>query len=230
MRIYYAMEAEGRRCHVRTALGVDARAWNRLHRRVRDWRRELESRCAIPADGPLRPGELLTAAATPRAVLHLRLPPSADAPAGGGGGCRGAARNRGRCRRDWRRGNHQRLPRQGRRARLPTGQPGPALQPDQRHRLPGGRPRPGHLRTGTRGVGRPHPPQAEELQPGAHPLQCLPGRMEHPQPPHRAGHRRPRLPRPRRRRFAPGGRSRRPTPFCGRRSRPLTTTRQRAPV
>ena len=65
MRIYYAMEAEGRRCHVRTALGVDARAWNRLHRRVRDWRRELESRCAIPADGPLRPGELLTAAPHP---------------------------------------------------------------------------------------------------------------------------------------------------------------------
>ena len=62
MRIYYAMEAEGRRCHVRTALGVDARAWNLLHRRVYDWRRELESRCAIPAEGGLRPGDLVAAA------------------------------------------------------------------------------------------------------------------------------------------------------------------------
>ncbi len=26
MRIYYVMEAQGRRCHVRTALGVDDRA------------------------------------------------------------------------------------------------------------------------------------------------------------------------------------------------------------
>ena len=34
MRIYYVMEAQGRRCHVLSALGVDARAWNRLHRRV----------------------------------------------------------------------------------------------------------------------------------------------------------------------------------------------------
>ena len=65
MRIYYAMEAEGRRCHVRTALGADARAWNRLHRRVHDWRKELERRWAIPAGGPLRPRELLAAAPHP---------------------------------------------------------------------------------------------------------------------------------------------------------------------
>ena len=56
MRIYYVMEAEGRRCHVRTALGVDARAWNRLDRRLREWRRQLEQRYAVPADADLRPG------------------------------------------------------------------------------------------------------------------------------------------------------------------------------
>ena len=38
MRIYYAMEAEGHRHHVRSALGVDDRAWNRLNRRVHEWR------------------------------------------------------------------------------------------------------------------------------------------------------------------------------------------------
>ena len=64
MRIYYVMEAQGRRCHVRTALGVDTRAWNRLHRRVRDWHRQLEQRNGIPADTCLRPNDLL-ANATP---------------------------------------------------------------------------------------------------------------------------------------------------------------------
>ena len=59
MRIYYVMEAQGRRCHVLTALGVDARAWNRLHRRLRDWRRQLEQRYGIPADAELRPSDLL---------------------------------------------------------------------------------------------------------------------------------------------------------------------------
>ena len=63
MRIYYVMEARGRRCHVLSALGVDARAWNRLHRRVREWRRHLEKRCGIPANGGLRPGELVNGAA-----------------------------------------------------------------------------------------------------------------------------------------------------------------------
>ena len=65
MRIYYVMEAQGRRCHVRTALGVDARVWNRLHRLVREWRRQLEQRHGIPANADLRPGDLLTAAMTP---------------------------------------------------------------------------------------------------------------------------------------------------------------------
>ena len=61
MRIYYAMEAEGLRYHVRSALGVDAGAWNRLNRRINEWRRGLESRYGIPADLGLRPGELVPA-------------------------------------------------------------------------------------------------------------------------------------------------------------------------
>lgn len=63
MRICYVMETRGRRCHVLSALGVDARAWNRLHRRVREWRRHLEQRHGIPADGGLRPGGLADGAA-----------------------------------------------------------------------------------------------------------------------------------------------------------------------
>ena len=59
MRIYYVMEAQGRRCHVRTALGVDSQAWNWLHRRVREWRRHLEQRCGIPADACLSASDLL---------------------------------------------------------------------------------------------------------------------------------------------------------------------------
>ena len=60
MRIYYVMEAQGSRCYVLSALGVDARSWNRLHRRVREWRLRLEQSCGIPADGGLRPNDLLT--------------------------------------------------------------------------------------------------------------------------------------------------------------------------
>ena len=63
MRIYYVMETRGRRCHVLSALGVDARAWNRLDRRVREWRRQLEQRCGIPANGGLRPGKMADGAA-----------------------------------------------------------------------------------------------------------------------------------------------------------------------
>ena len=65
MRLYYCMEAEGRRHHVRTALGVDARACNRLHRRVREWRRQLEQRCGISADGGLRLEELASGSRQP---------------------------------------------------------------------------------------------------------------------------------------------------------------------
>ena len=61
MKIYYAMEAEGLRSHVRSALGVDAQAWNRFSRRVHDWRHSLEHRYGIPADLGLRPDELAAA-------------------------------------------------------------------------------------------------------------------------------------------------------------------------
>ena len=64
MRLYYCVETLGRRHHVRTALGVDERVWNRLHRRIREWRRQLELQCGIPADGELRPGDLPTTAVT----------------------------------------------------------------------------------------------------------------------------------------------------------------------
>ena len=58
MRIYYAVEAEGLHRHVRSALGVDAGAWNRFNRRIHEWRRSLESRYGIPADLGLRADEL----------------------------------------------------------------------------------------------------------------------------------------------------------------------------
>ena len=58
MRIYYVMEDQGRRCHVLSALGVDARTWNRLHRRVRDWRRQLAVSHGIPATYGLNLAEM----------------------------------------------------------------------------------------------------------------------------------------------------------------------------
>ena len=80
MRLYYCMETQGRRYHVRTALGVDERVWNRLHRRVLDWRRQLEQRCGIPADAELRLGDLMNAALTPAppcaCACHGRPAPS----------------------------------------------------------------------------------------------------------------------------------------------------------
>ena len=60
MRIYYAMEAEGLRHHVRSALGVDAGAWNQVFRRVRHWRKELQDRYGIPIGRELRACELVT--------------------------------------------------------------------------------------------------------------------------------------------------------------------------
>ncbi|MXZ90476.1 MAG: hypothetical protein F4Z05_03255 [Chloroflexi bacterium] len=56
MKIYYVMETRGRRCHIRTALGVDAKSWNRFHRRVREWRRQLEQRYGTLAADRLVPG------------------------------------------------------------------------------------------------------------------------------------------------------------------------------
>ena len=61
MRIYYAMEAEDLRRHVRSALGVDVWAWNRFNRLVHDWRHSLERRYGIPVDLGLRPDELVSA-------------------------------------------------------------------------------------------------------------------------------------------------------------------------
>ena len=61
MRLYYCVEAQGRRNHVRTALGVEERAWNRLHRRVREWRRQLQLQRGIPANADLCSSDLLTA-------------------------------------------------------------------------------------------------------------------------------------------------------------------------
>ena len=72
MRIYYVMEAQGRRCHVLSALGVDARAWNRLHRRVREWRRQMDQRHGIPADAELRPGDLVKPAASCSCGCHAQ--------------------------------------------------------------------------------------------------------------------------------------------------------------
>ena len=62
MRIYYAMEALGLRHHVRSALGVDAGAWNQVSHRVRHWRRELQDRYGIPAEGELNACGLATGA------------------------------------------------------------------------------------------------------------------------------------------------------------------------
>ncbi len=64
MRLYYCVEAEGRRHHVRTALGVNERVWNRLHRRVREWRRRLEQHFGIPPNCELRPHDLPITAMT----------------------------------------------------------------------------------------------------------------------------------------------------------------------
>ena len=62
MRIYYTMEALGLRHHVRSALGVDAGAWNQVSHRVLHWRRELQDRYGIPAEGGLRACGLATGA------------------------------------------------------------------------------------------------------------------------------------------------------------------------
>ena len=64
MRLYYCVEVRGRRHHVRTALGVDERIWNRFHRRVREWRCQLELQRGIPADADLCSSDLLTASMT----------------------------------------------------------------------------------------------------------------------------------------------------------------------
>ena len=47
MRLYYIAEAEGRRRHVRSALGVNTERWNDFFRKVRDWRLRLRARYGI---------------------------------------------------------------------------------------------------------------------------------------------------------------------------------------
>ena len=59
MRLYYIDESEGPRYYVRSALGVDAERWNDLHRRVHDWRLELQERYAVPTDRELHACDLL---------------------------------------------------------------------------------------------------------------------------------------------------------------------------
>lgn len=59
MRLYYIDESEGPTRYVRTALGVDAEAWNDLHARVRDWRLALKERYAVPTDRELHACDLL---------------------------------------------------------------------------------------------------------------------------------------------------------------------------
>ncbi|MDE2802756.1 MAG: DUF3800 domain-containing protein [Chloroflexota bacterium] len=59
MRLYYIDESEGAACYVRTALGVDAEAWNDLDARVRNWRLELEERYGVPTERELHACDLL---------------------------------------------------------------------------------------------------------------------------------------------------------------------------
>ena len=59
MRLYYINGAEGPRCYVRSALGVDAERWNDLFRRVDNWRIELQFRYAVPIDRELHACDLL---------------------------------------------------------------------------------------------------------------------------------------------------------------------------
>ena len=59
MRLYYVDEREGESCFIRSALGVDAGAWNGFFQRVRGWRGELRERFGIPPSMELQPIALL---------------------------------------------------------------------------------------------------------------------------------------------------------------------------
>lgn len=59
MRLYYVDEREGESCFVRSALGVDAGAWNGFFQRVRGWRGELRERFGVPPSTELQPLGLL---------------------------------------------------------------------------------------------------------------------------------------------------------------------------
>ncbi len=60
MRLYYINQAEGRRHHVRSALGVNAEVWNALLWEIRGWRRELWERFGIPYNQQIRVPYLVT--------------------------------------------------------------------------------------------------------------------------------------------------------------------------
>ena len=59
MRIYYIDEAEGPTRYVRSALGVDAELWNRLHGRFEDWRYAMAGDYNVPTRRKLRACDLL---------------------------------------------------------------------------------------------------------------------------------------------------------------------------
>ena len=59
MRIYYIDDAEGPACYVRSALGVDAEGWNRLHGRFQDWRYAMAGDYNVPTRLKLSPRDLL---------------------------------------------------------------------------------------------------------------------------------------------------------------------------
>ncbi len=59
MRLYYLDEREGESYFIRSALGVDAGAWNEVFQRVRSWRGELRERFGIPHSVELQPLALL---------------------------------------------------------------------------------------------------------------------------------------------------------------------------
>ena len=59
MRLYYVDEREGESCFIRSALGVDADAWNGFFQRVRGWRAELRERFGVTPSMELQPLGLL---------------------------------------------------------------------------------------------------------------------------------------------------------------------------
>ncbi len=65
MRLYYIAEAEGRRRHVWSALGVDAERWNGVVRGARDWRLALHDRYGIAPAVALQPLDMLDAGVPP---------------------------------------------------------------------------------------------------------------------------------------------------------------------
>ena len=59
MRIYYIDESEGPTRYVRSALGVDAERWNRLHSAVQSWRYAVAGDYSVPTSRELHACDLL---------------------------------------------------------------------------------------------------------------------------------------------------------------------------